>query len=143
MKPLEQLDNAYKKALHDFESTPSDEQWQRLALSLNRKNNNRRKNLFILSCFLLFGIALRWLDMRAAARLSLGDQWGCARWLLPAIGLIQPGGQMSEVIGSTAAFAVFGTIVHHLLFKKFYDVGLAQPVGQMNRRSSGSRRRYT
>jgi hypothetical protein len=57
MKPLEQLDNAYKKALHDFESTPSDEQWQRLALSLNRKNNNRRKNLFIISCFLLFGIA--------------------------------------------------------------------------------------
>lgn len=93
--------------------------------------------------FLLFGIVLRWMDMRAAARLAQGDQWGCARWLLPAIGLIQPGGQMSEVIGSTAAFAVFGTIVHHLLFKKFYDVGLAQPVGQMNRRSSGSRRRYT
>lgn len=57
MKPLEQLDNAYKKALHDFESTPSDKQWQRLALALNRGKNMRRRYLFILSCFLLFGIA--------------------------------------------------------------------------------------
>ncbi len=94
--------------------------------------------------FLLFGIALRWMDVRAADRLAQGDQWGCARWMLPAIGMIQPGGQMSEVIGSVAAFAVFATIVHHLLFKKFYDLGAMHPLVRAGQgRAASSRRRYT
>ncbi len=93
--------------------------------------------------FFALGLALRWMDMRAADCLAVGDQWGCARWMLPAIGLIQPGGQMSEVIGSVAAYAVFTVIVHHLLFKKFYELATVQPLRVGNRPKQLSRRRYS
>jgi hypothetical protein len=93
--------------------------------------------------FLILGLAMRWLDMRAADHLAAGDQWGCARWMLPAIGMIQPGGQMSEVIGSIATYAVFATIVHHLLFKRFYDTGSGQPLRSGQRSATMSRRRYS
>ena len=93
--------------------------------------------------FVLLGWTLRWFDLRAAENLARGDCWSFARWMLPAIGLIHPGGQMSEAIGSTAAFAVYGSILHHLLFSKFYETGGGQSTGRPGRRSSLVRRRYS
>jgi len=73
--------------------------------------------------FLGMGIAISWFDRRGAFYLEHGDYWSATRWLLPGLGLIQPGGLLAECTGSVAAFAVFATILHHALFKKYYDMG--------------------
>jgi hypothetical protein len=56
--------------------------------------------------FLSLGILLRVMDMVAAYKLTCGNYWGFLSWFLPALGLIQPGGSLVEVVGSTAAAAV-------------------------------------
>ena len=56
--------------------------------------------------FLILGILLRVMDMVAAYKLTCGNYWGFLAWFLPALGLIQPGGSLVEVVGSTAAAAV-------------------------------------
>ena len=62
MKIFEQLDNAYKKALQSFEPTPSEDQWQRLAVALkNEQKARRRKFIFLLSSFLLIVLTAAYL----------------------------------------------------------------------------------
>ena len=62
MKIFEQLDNAYKKALQNFEPAPSDDQWQRLAVALkNEQKARRRKFIFLLSSFLLIAVTASYL----------------------------------------------------------------------------------
>ena len=62
MKIFEQLDNAYKKALQNFEPTPSEDQWQRLAVALkNEQKARRRKFIFLLSSFLLIVLTAAYL----------------------------------------------------------------------------------
>jgi hypothetical protein len=56
--------------------------------------------------FLILGILLRVMDMVAAYKLACGNYWGFLAWFLPALGMIQPGGSLVEVVGSAAAAAV-------------------------------------
>jgi hypothetical protein len=56
--------------------------------------------------FLTLGVILRVMDIVAAYKLICGNYWGFLSWFLPALGLIQPGGSLVEVVGSTAAAAV-------------------------------------
>lgn len=72
-------------------------------------------------CFMLLGFLLCWIDRHVAFYLAHGDMWTATRWLLPGLGLINPGGLMTELIGSLAAFSVFATALHYFFFKKYYD----------------------
>jgi len=56
--------------------------------------------------FLTLGMVLRVVDMVAAYKLVCGNYWGFLVWFLPGLGMIQPGGSLVEVVGSTAAAAV-------------------------------------
>jgi hypothetical protein len=77
--------------------------------------------------FFILGYVITWFDRRGAFYFQLGDYWSATRWLLPGLGLIQPGGLLAEATGSCSAFAVFVLILHHAFFKKFYDVGVRVP----------------
>ena len=56
--------------------------------------------------FLTLGMVLRVVDMVAAYKLVCGNYWGFLVWFMPGLGMIQPGGSLVEVVGSTAAAAV-------------------------------------
>jgi hypothetical protein len=70
--------------------------------------------------FIVLGIVLRYCDIRAASHLNSGDYWSFTRWFLPALGLMQANGNVSELVGSTAAAAVFVTVLHNVYFEGFY-----------------------
>jgi hypothetical protein len=70
--------------------------------------------------FIIFAIALTFIDQRAAHYLSQSDYWNLTRWMLPALGMIQPNGALGEVVSAAAANAILVTLLHHAFFKKFY-----------------------
>lgn len=99
--------------------------------------------------FLILGMCIRFVDQRAGYYLMYGDYWSCARWLLPGIGLMQPGGLLAELTGSFAAYGLFGYVLHRMFFKQFYEFGdlkLNENVGrnpQRNNQRPPNRRRYS
>lgn len=100
----------------------------------------------VLGGFFILGLLIRYVDLRAGDYLKNGDYWSCARWVLAGVGLIQPGGLMAEVIGSFAAFSVFGYALHVMFFKQYYDIAGVNPRGHTRSQSSPSqpvRRRYS
>jgi len=93
--------------------------------------------------FLVLGLLIRYVDERAGFYLMHQDYWSCARWLLPGIGLMQPGGLLAELTGSFAAFAVFGYALHQMFFKQFYEFGdlkLNDTAGRNTQRQPNCRR---
>lgn len=70
--------------------------------------------------FIIFAIALTFIDQRAAHYLSQSDYWNLTRWMLPALGMIQPNGALGEVVSAAAANAILVTLLHHAFFKNFY-----------------------
>ena len=80
--------------------------------------------------FFALGLALSWFDRRGAFHYERGDYWTATRWILPGLGLIQPGGLSAEMTGSCAAYAVFAFILHKVFFQKFYDVGDQMAAGR-------------
>lgn len=81
----------------------------------------------VMGGFFVLGYVITWFDRRGAFYFQQGDYWSATRWLLPGLGLIQPGGLVAEATGSCSAFAVFVLILHHAFFKKFYDVAVRVP----------------
>lgn len=77
--------------------------------------------------YFIFGFILRLFDLRAGFYLSHGDLWTCARYMLPGLGMLQPGGLLAEVVGTTAANAVFVFLLHHYVFKKYYETSPVSP----------------
>jgi hypothetical protein len=73
--------------------------------------------------FLLYGCAIQYLDQRAGEGLVTGDLWTAVRWSLPGLGLMQAGGSLAESIGSLAAGIVFVSLMHKMVFSKYYDDG--------------------
>lgn len=68
----------------------------------------------------IFGVALRYFDLRAGYYLYTGDYWSFARWFLPGVAMVQPGGNLAEVVGATAAAGVFVFILHKIYFEGQY-----------------------
>lgn len=69
------------------------------------------------------GGALGFLDRRAGFYLAHGDLWSAARWILPGIGMLQAGGMLAEIVGSTAANLIFVLLLHHQIFARYYGGG--------------------
>lgn len=69
---------------------------------------------------LVLGLALGFLDRRAAFHFHNRDFWNMTRWMLPAIGMIQPNGALGEVVSAAAANAVLVVIFHQAIFIKYY-----------------------
>lgn len=74
----------------------------------------------------VMGFLLRWFDLRAAQHLMAGDYWSFARWFLPAMGMLQAGGNAAEIVGTTAAGGVFVYFVHSIYFKEYYVLARAK-----------------
>jgi len=68
--------------------------------------------------FGVLGVLLSIIDATAGHRLSDGDWPGFALWYLPGLALIQVGGSLVEVTGSSAASLVAALIVNGLLFRR-------------------------
>ncbi|WP_416672284.1 hypothetical protein [Egbenema bharatensis] len=68
--------------------------------------------------FLVFGMAVRIFDMTAGYKLLCGNWTGFATWFLPGLGMLQPGGALSEVAASVAASIVFVNFINRVLFKE-------------------------
>lgn len=77
----------------------------------------------IVGGFFCLGFVICWFDRRGAFYFQQGDYWSATRWLLPGLGLIQPGGLIAEATGSCSAFAVFAFGLHMVFFKRYYDAG--------------------
>jgi hypothetical protein len=73
--------------------------------------------------FIIFGIGLAFIDQRAAFYMNHGDYWNLTRWMLPALGMIQPNGALGEVVSALAANAVLVGLMHQFLFRKYYLPG--------------------
>jgi hypothetical protein len=56
--------------------------------------------------FLIFGGLIGWMDFRIVECLSKGDQRGFLLWFLVCLALIQPGGNLLEIVVTAAASAV-------------------------------------
>lgn len=90
--------------------------------------------------FLIFGVGLAFIDQRAAFYLTHGDYWNLSRWMLPALGLIQPGGSLGEVVSALAANSVLVWLMHQFIFGKYYRLGIwAQPTSTSTNRLRGSK----
>lgn len=74
----------------------------------------------VIGGFAILGLIFGWVDVRAGAYLASGDYWTFTCWTLPALGLLQPCGALSEATGSLAANIVFVMFLHYSLFQKFY-----------------------
>ena len=70
--------------------------------------------------FIVFGIALTFMDQRASYYLRQGDYWNLTRWLLPALGAMQPGGSLGEAVSACAANAILAYLFHYFIFEKYY-----------------------
>jgi hypothetical protein len=68
--------------------------------------------------FFVLGMLLRIIDMLAAVRLKAGDYPGFAFWYLPGLGLLQTGGSLVELVGTTAASFVLMFGLRYLPFMK-------------------------
>ena len=71
--------------------------------------------------FVIFGFIMRYWDARAAVGLESRDYWSFAKIVLPALGLLQPGGAFSEVVGTVMAYVVFAKILDYFIFAKYYE----------------------
>lgn len=90
--------------------------------------------------FIIFALALTFIDQRAAFHLKQGDYWSLTRWMLPALGMIQPNGALGEVVSAAAANAILVTLLHHAFFKKFYsDDTMGQALHHPSFRTQGVR----
>jgi hypothetical protein len=74
--------------------------------------------------FIIFGAGLAFIDQRAAFYLAHGDYWNLTRWMLPALGMIQPNGSLGEVVSALAANGVLIWLMHQFIFGKYYQLGV-------------------
>ncbi|MFN6460346.1 MAG: hypothetical protein RMZ41_000680 [Nostoc sp. DedVER02] len=65
--------------------------------------------------FAILGILLRVIDIIAGKKLLSGDWEGFTFWFLPGLAMINPGGSLTEIVGSVA-----GSVVLVYLINKFY-----------------------
>jgi hypothetical protein len=76
--------------------------------------------------FLIFGTVIRVIDVVAGHKLLCANFLGFATWFLPGLGLLQPGGALSEIVGSTAGAIVLMSLINGIYVRR-------------NRLSQGSR----
>jgi hypothetical protein len=86
--------------------------------------------------FFLFGLVMGGLDLRAGSYLKQGDYWNMTRWLLPGIGMLQPGGLLGEVVGSVAVNTVLVQLLHHFFFAQYYQIANLPALQAAQRRGS-------
>ncbi|WP_424099151.1 hypothetical protein [Moorena producens] len=81
--------------------------------------------------FIIFGTLLRIIDITAGQKLIHGNWMGFTSWLLPGLGLINPGGSLVEIVASTAASLVFIYCLNQLYRRKknSQDIRLLAEVG--------------
>jgi hypothetical protein len=72
--------------------------------------------------FFVLGLLLRLFDMFAAVHLKAGNYPGFAFWYLPGLGLLQTGGSLIELVGTTAASLVLMCGLRYLPFMKLRPV---------------------
>jgi len=85
--------------------------------------------------FMIFGLVMGYFDTRAAVFLNAGDYWNFTRWLLPAMGMLNPIGSLTEVVSSVAANTLFVLALHHWVFSKYYG----DPIQQFRNTMRGSK----
>jgi len=89
--------------------------------------------------FLIFGVALTFFDQRAAHHLNNGDYWNMTRWMVPAMGLIQPNGALGEVVSAAAANGILVFLFHHYFFGEYYKPSRWTTVSTGDAKPRGSR----
>jgi len=77
--------------------------------------------------FIIFGTLIRIIDITAGQKLIHGNWMGFTSWLLPGLGLIQPGGSLVEVVSSVASSLV---LIYFLT--RFYRRGNYRPETTLN-----------
>jgi hypothetical protein len=83
--------------------------------------------------FFLLGFLLRYFDLKAGFYLNQGDLWTFVRYALPPMGIINPGGISSEMVGTLASNTVFVILLHRTMFGQYYDDRLARPMARGSR----------
>jgi hypothetical protein len=73
--------------------------------------------LGVIGGFLLYGWLLAWMDLRIIKHLNKGDQRWFLFWFLIGLALLQPGGNLLEIVVSAASAAItaygIGLIIRH------------------------------
>ncbi|AFZ27934.1 hypothetical protein Cylst_5959 [Cylindrospermum stagnale PCC 7417] len=68
--------------------------------------------------FVVLGTVIRIIDIVAGKKLIYGNWVGFTSWFLPGLGMIQPGGSLSEVVATTSASIVLVSIINQVYIKK-------------------------
>lgn len=68
--------------------------------------------------FIIFGTVIRVIDISCGQKLISGNWVGFTSWFLPGLGLIQPGGSLVEIVGTTAASVVLVYLINGVYLSK-------------------------
>ena len=73
----------------------------------------------VIGGFLLYGSLIGWMDLRIMERLEQGDQTGFLLWFTVCLALLQPGGNLLEVVVSAAGSAITSLTLGYFLKRRF------------------------
>jgi hypothetical protein len=68
--------------------------------------------------YVVFSTVLRVIDITAGHKLMCGNWAGFASWFLPGLGLMQPGGSLTEVVSTVAASVVLMYLINRFYLKR-------------------------
>jgi hypothetical protein len=74
--------------------------------------------LGVIGGFLLYGYLIGWMDLRIITSLEQGDQKGFLSWFMVCLALLQPGGNLLEIVVMAAGSAVLARLVALLLLDR-------------------------
>ena len=75
--------------------------------------------LGIIGGFLLYGSLIGWMDIRIIDCLRDGDRKGYLLWFLVCTALLQPGGNLIEVVVTAVGSAITAAVIGHFLVNRF------------------------
>jgi hypothetical protein len=73
----------------------------------------------VIGGFLLYGWLIGWMDLRIIERLTEGDQKGFLLWFMVCLALLQPGGNLLEVVTSAVGSAITAQGFGYFLNRRF------------------------
>jgi hypothetical protein len=75
--------------------------------------------LGVIGSFLLYGYFIGWMDLRIIISVDQGDQKGFLLWFMICLALLQPGGNLVEIVVTVAGSAVTANVLAYLLNRRF------------------------
>jgi hypothetical protein len=73
----------------------------------------------VIGGFLLYGWLIGWMDLRIMQSLNRGDQKGFLLWFMTCLALLQPGGNLLEIVTSVVGSAITAYAFGYFLNRRF------------------------